>query len=287
MPKHPSRSAPSASNCSLPDMLKTLITLVAMACATLNPAWAQDKRFVLATTTSTENSGLLDVLIEQFSATSGYSVDVVAVGTGQALEIGRRGDAAAILVHDRAGEESFVANGFGTDRRDVMYNDFILVGPADDPAGVLQTTEIGDAFNAIKDTEAIFVSRGDDSGTHRKEQRLWAAIGAEPSQFGAWYRETGSGMGNTLLTTVELDGYTMTDRSTWIKFNRKGNHILVLEGDPPLFNPYSSILVTHPSLDPVAAQGGKQWHEWLTSPEGQAAINAYRIDGQKLFFTDP
>lgn len=250
------------------------------------PSNSEAQRFVLATTTSTENSGLLDVLVEQFKQAHGYIVDVVAVGTGQALEIGRRGDAAAILVHDRQGEEKFVTDGYGTDRRDVMYNDFILIGPSDDPAGIGTMANIDDALVAIASAQAVFVSRGDDSGTHRKELRLWANAGIDPATFGGWYRETGSGMGNTLLTTVEMGGYTMTDRSTWIKFNRKGNHRLVLEDDPPLFNPYSSILVTNEAVDPVAARGGKLWHEWLTSAAGKAAINAYKVDGQQLFFTD-
>lgn len=265
--------------------MKRLLTLLFFALFSLSSASAADKRFVLATTTSTENSGLLDSLISEFTASSGYTVDVVAVGTGQALEIGRRGDAAALLVHDRQGEKDFVKAGFGADRRDVMYNDFVVVGPENDPANVAETSEITQALKAILAAQAVFVSRGDDSGTHRMELRLWAAAGAETDSFSAWYRETGSGMGNTLLTTVELDAYTITDRSTWTKFNRKGDHILVLEGDPPLFNPYSSIVVTHPKLDPDAAAGGRLWHEWLTSEAGQAAINAYRIDGQQVFFT--
>lgn len=249
-------------------------------------AQAEDKRFVLATTTSTENSGLLDVLIAQFGDVSGYTVDVVAVGTGQALEIGRRGDAAAILVHDRQGEELFIANGYGSDRRNVMYNDFVLIGPENDPARIGLISEITAALNALSAAQAVFISRGDDSGTHRKEKRLWKAAGLVPDEFGAWYRETGSGMGNTLLTTVELGGYTMTDRSTWIKFNRKGTHRMLLEGDPPLLNPYASILVTHSGITPIAAAGAKQWHEWLTSQAGQTAINTYQVNGQQLFFTD-
>lgn len=244
----------------------------------------QNKSFVLATTTSTENSGLLDAIIPDFEAKTGISIDVVAVGTGQALALGRAGDAAALLTHDRMGEDEFVAAGHGTDRRDVMYNDFIIIGPRDDPANLKQAARTEDAFDKIARSGAVFVSRGDDSGTNRKEIRLWQSAGQDAQSFGAWYRETGAGMGQTIITTTELGGYTLTDRATWTKFKSKADHIITFEEDPPLFNPYSSILVTNANLPSGQAKNAEIWHNWLTSPDGQKAISDYRVDGQQLFF---
>lgn len=248
------------------------------------PANADDKRFLLATTTSTENSGLLDAIIPQFTEATGIAIDVVAVGTGQALEMGRRGDAAAILVHDRIGEERFVEEGYGTDRRDVMYNDFVIIGPQADPAGLGGAADTAEAFTLIAETQSVFVSRGDDSGTHRKEMRLWDEAGLETAGFGGWYREAGAGMGQTIITTTQMDGYTMTDRATWVKFNRKEGHSIVFEEDPPLFNPYSSIVVTNAVIPAEESGWATAWHEWLTSEEGREAIRSYRVDGQQLFF---
>lgn len=248
------------------------------------PANADDKRFLLATTTSTENSGLLDAIIPQFTEATGIAIDVVAVGTGQALEMGRRGDAAAILVHDRIGEERFVEEGHGTDRRDVMYNDFVIIGPEADPAGLGDAADTAEAFTLIAETQSVFVSRGDDSGTHRKELRLWDEAGLDAAGFGGWYREAGAGMGQTIITTTQMDGYTMTDRATWVKFNRKEGHRIVFEEDPPLFNPYSSIVVTNAVIPAEESDWATAWHEWLTSEEGREAIRSYRVDGQQLFF---
>lgn len=261
---------------------RTIITALFITSLSAGPVLAG--QFVLATTTSTENSGLLDALIPQFQADTGHSVQVVAVGTGQALEMGRRGDAAALLTHDRLGEEAFVENGYGTDRRDVMYNDFILVGPVDDPLQLNRFDAVIDALALFAGGSQVFVSRGDDSGTHRKELRLWQQAGIDPQSFGGWYRETGAGMGNTLLTTLEMNGYTLSDRSTWLKFNAKGDHAIVFEGDPPLYNPYSSILVTNDVVSAEEREAAGAWHDWLTSETGRNAIRAFTLNGEPLFF---
>jgi tungstate transport system substrate-binding protein len=267
----------------MPPLMRFIAALL-LALAVSAPAKAAEKRFLLATTTSTENSGLLDAIIPQFTAATGISLDIVAVGTGQALEMGRRGDAAAILVHDRIGEDQFVANGHGTDRRDVMYNDFVIIGPCDDPANLTNASDTAQAMTKIADTQVVFVSRGDDSGTHRKEVRLWEEAGFDPATFGGWYREAGSGMGQTILTTTQMGGYTMTDRATWVKFGRKDGHVIVFEEDPPLFNPYASIVVTNEAVPAQETEWATQWHQWLTSETGRDAIRAYRVDGQQLFF---
>lgn len=267
-------------------MLTKRIFLAIAALFILAPTLSQaaDNSFVLATTTSTENSGLLDSIIPQFTDAAGITVKVVAVGTGQALELGRRGDAAALLTHDRAGEDKFVSDKHGADRRDVMFNDFILIGPADDPAGVLGSATTSEAFRRLANSSAQFISRGDDSGTHRKEIRLWEQSKTEVNPQEEWYVETGSGMGQTIITTMEIGGYTLSDRATWTRFNDKDEYIIVFEQSPPLFNPYSSILVTNSALSDAQAKAATQWHEWLTGPVGQNAIENYRFRGQQLFF---
>ena len=224
---------------------------------------------ILASTTSTDNSGLFDAIIPQFTEATGIEVRVVAVGTGQAFEIARRGDADSLLVHDTAGEERFVEEGYAAERADVMVNDFVLIGPAGDPAG-------------ITEAEAPFASRGDDSGTHRAEQRLWEAAGIEPG--GAWYRALGSGMGPTLNTAAGMDAYVMSDRATWVAFENPQDLTLLFEGDEALFNPYGSLLIDpdrHPHLKHDLAE---QWHRWLLSGEGQRAIADFTVNGQQLFF---
>ena len=259
--------------------------LLGLLALLLVPGWAvASERLRLATTTSTENSGLLAHLLPRFEAATGLGVDVVAVGTGQALELGRRGDADVLLVHDREGEERFVREGHGADRRDVMYNDFVIVGPADDPAGVGGAKTTTEALRRIAGAQASFLSRGDDSGTHRKERRLWEAAGLAPDVSTGWYRESGSGMGRTLNTAVQMGAYTLSDRGTWLSFNNKGDFTVAFEQDPPLNNPYSSILVTSPLLPAKNRERARRWHEWLTSREGQAAIDGYRVDGHPLFF---
>jgi tungstate transport system substrate-binding protein len=255
----------------------------ALVCA--GTARAQERFITLASTTSTEQSGLFDHILPIFKKDSGITVRVVAVGTGQALAIGARGDADALLVHDRVGEEKFVADGNGIDHRDVMFNDFVLVGPKADPAHVRGLEAAKEALKRIALAHAAFASRGDDSGTNRLELRLWKAAGVDVQKAGgAWYRELGSGMGATLNTSAALNAYTLADRATWANFaNRQALEIL-LEGDPALFNPYGSILVNPQKFPNVKADAARRWHEWLTSAAGRAAIASYRMKGEQLFF---
>ncbi|WP_163574433.1 substrate-binding domain-containing protein [Halomonas faecis] len=242
-----------------------------------------DERFItLASTTSTEQSGLFDAILPQFTEATDIEVRVVAVGTGQAFEIARRGDADSLLVHDTAGEERFVAEGYATERANVMYNDFVVIGPGDDPAGIGDAETVEDAFSRIAEAAAPFASRGDDSGTNRAERRLWEAAGVEPG--GEWYRELGSGMGPTLNTAAGMDAYVMADRATWVAFDNRQNLEILFEGDEALFNQYGSLLLSeerHPHLEHDLAQ---QWHEWLLSEDGQQAIADFELKGQQLFF---
>ncbi|GHE22049.1 substrate-binding domain-containing protein [Halomonas urumqiensis] len=248
----------------------------------LPPLAAADDSITLASTTSTENSGLFGELLPAFKAATGIQVNVVAVGTGQAFELARRGDADSLLVHDTAGEEAFVAEGYGTERADVMTNDFVIIGPGTDPARIRDAGTVADALSRIAEAEAPFASRGDDSGTHRAEQRLWESAGVMPG--GEWYRELGSGMGPTLNTAAAMDAYTLADRATWVAFENPQNLELLFEGDEALFNQYGSILISaerHPHLQHDLAE---QWHAWLISEAGQQAIADYTVNGQQLFF---
>lgn len=242
----------------------------------------EDRYITLASTTSTEQSGLFDAILPAFKDASGIDVRVVAVGTGQAFELGRRGDADSLLVHDTAGEEAFVEGGYATERRDVMYNDFVVIGPGDDPAGIRDAEVAQDAFRRIADAETPFASRGDDSGTHRAEQRQWEEAGVDVS--GGWYRELGSGMGPTLNTAAGMGAYVFSDRATWIAFDNRQDLEILFEGDEALFNQYGSLLMSeerHPHLKHDLAA---QWHEWLLSAEGQQAIADFELKGQQLFF---
>jgi tungstate transport system substrate-binding protein len=250
----------------------------------LNAARAQESFITLSSTTSTEDSGLFGHILPLFRAASGLDVHVVAVGTGQALAIGMRGDADALLVHDRAGEDKFVAEGYGIDRRDVMYNDFVIVGPKSDPAGIRGLKDARAAFGRIAAARALFASRGDDSGTNRMELRLWRSAGIAPDKRGAWYRDLGQGMGPTLNVAAALDAYTLTDRATWANFKNRQNLEILTAGDPALFNPYGSILVNPAKWPHVKAAPARTWHEWLTSKPGLDAITSYRIGGEQLFF---
>jgi tungstate transport system substrate-binding protein len=211
-------------------------------------------------------------------------VHVVAVGTGQALALGERGDADALLVHDRPGEDKFVAEGYGVDRRDVMYNDFVLVGPKSDPAAIRGLKDAGEAFRRIAAKVALFASRGDDSGTNRMELRFWKSVGIAPDKSGAWYRDLGQGMGPTLNIAAGLNAYTLTDRATWANFKNRQDLQILVEGDPALLNPYGSILVNPAKWPHVKASDARTWHEWLTSKPGLDAITSYRINGEELFF---
>jgi tungstate transport system substrate-binding protein len=271
-------------------MMPTRRFLLAAVLATtlLAPAArAEDPSITVASTTSTEQSGLFPYLLPKFKEQTGIEVRVVAVGTGQALDIGHRGDADALLVHDKEGELRFVASGDGIDRRDVMYNDFVIVGPKSDPAGIFGTKDAAAAFRKIADAQAPFASRGDDSGTNREELRLWQAGSIDPRRAGdRWYRELGQGMGPTLNTAAAMSAYTLTDRATWAHFKNRQDLVVLVEGDPKLLNQYGSILVNPARFPHVKADLARRWHEWLTSKPGQEAIAGYQIDGQQVFFPD-
>ncbi len=243
---------------------------------------AQDRFITVASTTSTEQSGLFGHILPLFREQTGIEVRVVAQGTGQALETGRRGDADVVLVHSRPAEAAFVAAGFGVERHDVMYNDFVIVGPGDDPAGIAGIGDAAAALQAIAAAEASFASRGDDSGTHQAERRLWEIAGIAPA--GAWYRELGSGMGPTLNTAAQLPAYTLTDRGTWLSFGNRGPLEIVVEGDERLFNPYGVILVNPERHPHVKTEDGQAFVDWLVSDAGQQAIAGYTIGGEQLFF---
>ncbi|MCB1758248.1 MAG: substrate-binding domain-containing protein [Gammaproteobacteria bacterium] len=235
----------------------------------------------MATTTSTENSGLLRVLLPEFQKVSGYEVQVIAVGTGKALRMGREGDVDLVLVHAPAAEKKFVDGGFGVDRKGVMYNDFVIVGPHSDPAGASSGSDATAALQRIARSGALFLSRGDDSGTHKKELGLWSKAGITPK--GDWYREAGQGMGKVLQMSGELDAYTLTDRGTWLAYMAKSPLKIVSEGDPRLFNPYSIIPVNPQRHPHVNYTGATALSEWITSPAGQTLIGSYTINEKHLF----
>ncbi len=249
------------------------------------PVFAQEKFIVVASTTSTEDSGLFKYLLPIFKAKTGIDVRVVAQGTGQALATARKGDADVVFVHDRVAEQKFVDEGFGIDRREVMYNDFVIVGPQADPAKIAGGKDVLEALKKIAAGAAPFTSRGDKSGTHAAELRYWKQAEIDP-QTGrsSWYRETGSGMGPTLNTASAMDAYAFTDRGTWLSFKNRGDLVIVVEGDTRLFNQYGVMLVNPAKHPHVKKELGMQFIEWLTSPAGQAAIAGYKIEGQQLFF---
>lgn len=272
-----------------------LALLCAVLCAVLGVGMAPSVRAIdaqrpfllLASTTSTRDSGLLEKLTDAFEQATGIEVRVLAVGTGRALEHGRRGDVDALLVHDPASEAAFVAEGYGLFRRKVMYNDFILLGPAGDPAGVRGLKDASAALRRIARAEARFASRGDDSGTHKAELRLWTGAGQDPAPHsGTWYLESGSGMGATLNLAQELDAYLLADRGTWLAHGRRGRLEVMVEGDPRLQNPYG-VLVVNPARHPqVRAEAALRFADWLTSGAGRRVINAFRKRGEQLFFAD-
>jgi tungstate transport system substrate-binding protein len=249
----------------------------------LAPLPARAQGFItLASTTSTENSGLFDHMLPIFTAQTGIAVRVVSQGTGQALETGRRGDADVVLVHARAQEEAFVAEGYGVQRFEVMYNDFVLVGPTDDPAGVRDAPTAADAVARIAAAGAPFASRGDDSGTHVAELALWQAAGIEPA--GRWYLSTGSGMGATLNMATQVPAYALTDRGTWLSFANRGSLDVLFQGDPVLFNPYGVMLVNPARHPHVKAGMGQAFIDWLISDAGRVAIENFAVGGEQLFF---
>ncbi|TMJ50962.1 MAG: tungsten ABC transporter substrate-binding protein [Alphaproteobacteria bacterium] len=248
-------------------------------------ASAQQEFITVASTTSTEESGLFGHLLPAFTGASGIQVRVVAVGTGQALKIGEHGDCDVVFVHDKTAELVFVARGFGIDRHEVMYNDFILVGPRSDPAHVDGMKDIVEALRKIAAARAPFVARGDDSGTSKAELRFWTEAGISPKAAeGGWYRDTGSGMGPTLNTAAAMDGYTLSDRGTWLNFKNRQNLTILVEGDRRLFNQYGVMLVKPEKHPHVKQDPGRRFIEWLISPAGQKTIADYKINGEPLFF---
>jgi tungstate transport system substrate-binding protein len=251
------------------------------------PSYAQDKSIVVASTTSTRDSGLFDYLLPKFKAKTGITVKVVAQGTGKALDTGRRGDADVLFVHAKAAEEKFIKDGYGMKRYPVMYNDFVVVGPKSDPADIKGTKDVKKAFQTIKDKKVDFISRGDNSGTNKAELRIWKSAGIDISkQKGSWYKAIGQGMGATLNIASAENAYTLTDRATWIHFKNKGNLVIVVEGDKGLFNQYGVFLVNPKRFPHVKAKLGQEFIDYLISPAGQAVIKSYKVDGQELFYPD-
>src|ERR1700730_16306739 len=248
-------------------------------------AFAQERAITVASTTSTEQSGLFGYLLPRFTAATGIGVKVVAVGTGQALDIGRRGDADVVFVHDKPAEAKFLSEGFGVKRYDVMYNDFVVIGPKADPAHIAGGKDVAEALRKIAETRAAFVSRGDRSGTHEAELRLWKEAGVDlASAKGDWYREIGQGMGAALNMASSANAYLLSDRGTWLSFKNRGELAVLTEGDRRLFNQYGVMLVNPTRHAGVKAGGGQAFIDWLVSPEGQKTIAGYKVGGEQLFF---
>jgi len=265
--------------------LRQLFLIALLAFLAPLGAAAQERSIVVASTTSTEQSGLFGHILAPFTAKTGIRVKVVAVGTGQALDIGRRGDADVVFVHDKAAEERFLAEGFAVRRFDVMYNDFVVIGPSADPAHVAKDKSVLDAFAKIAAAKATFISRGDRSGTHAAELRYWKDAGIDLDAVrGPWYREIGQGMGAALNVAVAANGYVLSDRGTWLSFRQRGELAILVEGDRRLFNQYGAMLVNPAKHPHVKAAEGQAWIDWLVSPEGQATIADYKIGGEQLFF---
>lgn len=268
------------------DLKRVCLSALALGAAVaLAPAAAQQKFITVASTTSTEQSGLFKHLLPIFEQKTGIQVRVVAVGTGQALALARRGDADVAFVHDKAAEEQFVAEGFGVDRKEVMYNDFVLIGPKSDPAKVGGAKDILSALQRVKASAAPFVSRADKSGTHAAELRFWKSAGIDiEKDKGPWYRETGSGMGPALNTAASMNAYILADRGTWLSFKNRGDLTILVEGDRRLFNQYGVMLVNPAKHPHVKKDLGQAFIDWLVSADGQQAIASYKINGEQLFF---
>jgi tungstate transport system substrate-binding protein len=267
------------------DILKFALATIALLSLAVPISRAADDFIIVQSTTSTQNSGLFEHILPIFTNKTGIEVRVVAVGTGQALKNAQKGDADVVLVHSQPDEEKFVADGWGVKRYPIMYNDFILVGPAADPARIAGMKQAPEALEKIAEARAPFASRADDSGTHKAELKLWQQAGIDPkTSSGSWYLETGSGMGATLNTAVGKQAYALTDRGTWLAFANKDDFKVLVEGDDKLFNQYGAILVNPAKHPNVKAKEGQAFIDWLTGPEGQAAIADYKIDGEQLFF---
>ena len=265
-------------------MFAKYLTATAVVLVICGGASAQEA-IIVKSTTSTANSGLYDHLLPIFTEQTGITVNVVAVGTGQAIKNAENCDGDVLLVHAKASEEAFVAAGFGTQRTDLMYNDFVIVGPTADPAGVTGTTDVEGALAKIAQSGALFASRGDDSGTHKKEMELWAVSGVDPTAAsGQWYRETGSGMGATLNAGIGMGAYVITDRATWISFENKQDYTIAVQGDEDMFNQYGVIPVNPAKCPSVKADAAQRFADWVVSPEGQDAIASYKVADQQLFF---
>ncbi|NQV55403.1 MAG: substrate-binding domain-containing protein [Rhodospirillales bacterium] len=261
--------------------------MVALIMALPSPSRAAENFFILASTTSTVNSGLFKVILPQFGAKTGIQVRVVGVGTGQAIRTAERGDADVLLVHHQPSEIAFVKNGFGVQRFDVMYNDFVVVGPANDPAAIGAASSAADAYKRIAASNAVFISRGDDSGTHKKSLEIWKAaeINAK-NHSGKWYREAGAGMGAALNIARATEAYTLSDRATFEAFKTKGNHRILFQGGKDLRNQYGIILVNPARHKHVKVGPGQKFIKWILSATGQAAINAFRLNGKQVFFAN-
>ena len=267
------------------DILKLALAIFALLSLAIPISRAADDFIIVQSTTSTQNSGLFEHILPLFTEKTGIEVRVVAVGTGQALKNAEKGDGDVVLVHSQPDEEKFVTDGWGVKRYPVMYNDFIIVGPAADPAGIAGIKQAPDALKKIATVQSLFASRADNSGTHKAELKLWQQAGVNPkASSGSWYLETGSGMGATLNTAVGKQAYALTDRGTWLAFANKDDFKVLVEGDDKLFNQYGVILVNPAKHPNVKAKEGQAFIDWLTGPEGQAAIADYKIDGQQLFF---
>ena len=265
--------------------LKRRLFLGAAALAVALPLAAQEKFITVASTTSTEQSGLFKHLLPIFERKTGIKVRVVALGTGQALDMGRRGDADVVFVHDPAAEKKFVDDGFGVNYKQVMYNDFVLIGPKSDPAKIAGGKDILAALKKVEGAKAPFISRGDKSGTHAAELRYWKSAGVDiATQKGPWYKETGSGMGPALNTASSMGGYILADRGTWVSFKNRGDLAILVEGDQKLFNQYGIMLVNPAKHGHVKKDLGDAFINWVVSPEGQKAIAEYKIGGEQLFF---
>jgi len=263
---------------------RCLMAMVAI-CFHAPLAHAQEKSIVVASTTSTQDSGLFGHILPLFKAKTGIDVKVIALGTGQALDTARRGDADVVFVHAKSAEEKFLAEGFGVKRYPVMYNDFILIGPKSDPAGIKGSMDIVAALKTLKDKGIPFISRGDKSGTHIAELNLWKLAGIDiAAEKGPWYKEIGQGMGAALNTASAADAYVLSDRGTWLSFKNKGDLVIAVEGDKRLFNQYGVMLVNPQKHPTVKKELGQQFIDWLISPEGQRAIADYKINGEQLFY---
>lgn len=261
-----------------------MIRAIFAACLMIWAGISSASELKLAVTTSFHNSGLSDVLLPAIKSDIGLDVHLLVVGTGQALRLGRAGDVDAILVHSKTAEEAFVAEGFAPHRREIMYNDFVLIGPKSDPAEIANTSAATEALAAIRSNQALFVSRGDDSGTHKMEKALWGAAGQTTEAFSTvWYRETGAGMGAALNVASGMNAYILSDRASWLKFGNKGDLALLFEGDEALFNQYAYLPVSPLRHDHVKADNAKALEDWLTSPAAQVLIDGYQLNGQALF----